>query len=242
MPVLPTLAQRAAAAASDTRILDARQLQEYATKFVHSTAASISGLVKRMTSTSTQLAPRQNQDGYILVIPTQYDGINSGPPPGTVVGIILGSVAGFCLLIWLLWIASNGTGGFITSNALVEEDVSVVRTRRTSRSRSPRESRRSTAKSRTEMSSRRDRDRIIRTERIVREPRTLSPAAPRGPSRSRVRETIIVDAARSPRRVEGDDIVEVIEEHSDISIPPPRRQSRRNSYRSVQQDDRVYYD
>jgi hypothetical protein len=45
------------------------------------------------------------------------------------------------------------------------------------------------------------------------------------------RSSFIVDE-RPERRVEGDDVVEVIEEHS--SVGAPRRKSRRNSgYRSV---------
>jgi hypothetical protein len=49
-----------------------------------------------------------------------------------------------------------------------------------------------------------------------------------------VRETVIVEESRPERRVEGDDIIEVVEEHSSIDAPPPRRKSRRSAgYRSV---------
>lgn len=84
------------------------------------------------------LAKRQGT----IAIPTLYQNQNSSPDPGAVVGIVLGSVAGFIILVWLL---STLTGW----NSPVEEEV-VVRSRRR-RSRSPR------------------RDRIIRQERIVRD-------------------------------------------------------------------------
>jgi hypothetical protein len=57
------------------------------------------------------------------------------------------------------------------------------------------------------------------------------PPTPR--EQSRIRETILVEEERDhmvpERRVDGDDIVEVIEEHSSISVPPPRRKGRRAS-------------
>lgn len=37
------------------------------------------------------------------ILPTTYSGIDAGPPPGTVVGIVLGSVGGFLLLLWLIY-------------------------------------------------------------------------------------------------------------------------------------------
>lgn len=172
------------------------------------------------------LQPRQNpnQQGGIVAIPTVYQGLNAGPAPGAVVGIVLGSVLGFLFLIWLFWVLSNG-GSFIRANQ--DEEESVVVTRR--RDRSSRRSHRSNAEMATRTSPRRDRDRVYRSERVIRD----FPPQREG-SRSRVRETVIVDDVPPPRerRVEGDDIVEVIEEHS--SIAPPRRKNRRGSgYRSV---------
>jgi hypothetical protein len=64
---------------------------------------------------------------------------------------------------------------------------------------------------------------VVRQERIVRD-------VPPPREASRVRETVIVEESRPERRVDGDDIVEVIEEHSSIGdAPPPRRKSRRSS-------------
>jgi hypothetical protein len=216
MPPLTHLSRHdATPAAADTRILDSRQVLETAAQAIRNAANK---LLPRRTAT---LQPRQN----IIAIPTVYQGLDSGPSPGAVVGIVLGSVFGFLLLIWLLWVLSNGTS-FIRTTNVEEEDVYVSRRR----SRSPR-SRRSSR--RTEMVSRSParRERVVRQERIVRDI-----PAPREPSR--MRETIIVDGPPPvERRVEGDDIVEVIEEHSSISgAPPPRRKSggrRSSGYRSV---------
>ncbi|KAK4498198.1 hypothetical protein PRZ48_010855 [Zasmidium cellare] len=203
MPALPpSLLHRGA----DSRTLESRQLHDVLDKAAHSAGQ----LLKRIP----RILPRQN--GGILAIPTQYAGLNAGPAPGAVVGIVLGSIVGFLLIIWLLWIASSGSG-FIRSTALTEEDVVV---RRRSRSRGTRRSHR------TEMTSRSPRrERVVRQERIVRD----SVPPPREPSR--IRETILVNESRPPpeRRVEGDDIVEVIEEHSSVGVPPPRRKTRRSS-------------
>ncbi len=77
------------------------------------------------------LAKRQIQ---ILAIPTTYAGLNSGPPPGTVVGIVLGSVAGFLLILWLIYTCTQLGGGFGSfgrfgrfgrRDEIVEEDVII---------------------------------------------------------------------------------------------------------------------
>lgn len=188
MPVLPHLHLRAAA---DTRILDSRQVRNVAHHAAQSLASAASSLVRRKSQLQTRQSTQSNPDGTIVAIPYFYQGLNAGPAPGAVVGIVLGSVIGFLLLIWLFWTLSNGGGGFIRSSQYEEEDVVVRR-----RSRSPR-SRRSSR--RTEMTSRSPvrRERVIRQERIVRD---INP--PREPSR--IRETVIVDdAPRVERRVEG---------------------------------------
>lgn len=164
-----------------------------------------------------------------------YQGLNAGPAPGAVVGIVLGSVAGFLLLLWVLFTLSSGSGFIQTSN-LQEEDVVVTHHGHRHRSRSPRRSShrssyREEMRQETTTAAPPRRDRVVRQERISRD-------IPRDVSRSRVRETIIVDESRPERRVDGDDVIEVIAEESDLTsaAPPPRRSkgSRRTSgYRSV---------
>nr|POE93318.1 hypothetical protein CFP56_19330 [Quercus suber] len=191
MPVLRHVSHHAAPVSSDTRVLDVRQLRDMAGDAAQHLSSSITQLAKRLP----QLQRRQS-GGTVVAIPAVYQGLNSGPAPGTVVGIVLGSIAGFLLLLLLFWALTNGTGGVFRTTTYREEDVVVRR-----RSRSPR-SRRS---HRTEMAERSPRrERVIRQERIVRD---VPP--PREPSR--IRETIIVDSAPPPfeRRVAGDDIVEV---------------------------------
>ncbi|KXT10588.1 hypothetical protein AC579_9179 [Pseudocercospora musae] len=200
MPVIPLALSTLP---DDTRILDSRQIRNAASHIVRAVSQLSHHLRRSLT---------RRQNGAVVAIPTQYEGIRAGPAPGAVAGIVLGSVAGFLLLLWLLWIASSGSG-FIRATNLTEEDVVV---RRRDRSRSTRRSR-----ARTEMASRSPRrERVIRQERIVRD--NIPP--PREPSR--IRETIVVE---EERRVPGDDIVEVIEEHSSVGVPPPRRKSRRSS-------------
>ncbi|KAI7348440.1 hypothetical protein KC354_g13606 [Hortaea werneckii] len=195
MPVLPHLLRRITSPPSsqDARALDARQL--------------LPRIIPR-------IQPRQDANGNVVAIPTVYKGLNSGLSPGAVVGVVLGSVFGFLLILWLLWTLSNG-GGFIRSSRYEEDDYY------SRRSRSPRRRRRTEMRSRSP--AKRERDRIIRQERIIRDSQ-----AQRQPSR--MRETVIVDDMPRPeRRVDGDDIVEVIEEHSSNAAPPRRGKGRRGS-------------
>lgn len=224
MPVLPHLFERAVTAA-DSRILDSRQWLHLARRATHTLSLEARHLLTR----APQLVRRDSSEPLCKngVIAWCYAGLFAGPTPAAIVGIILGSVVGFLLLMWLLFVLSSG-GGFIRTTALEEEDVVVTRRHR---SRSPGSRRTHRSSYNAEMrrtSPRRDRDRVIRQERIVRD----VPPPRRESSRTRVRESIIVEEdSRPDRRVEGDDIVEVIEEHSSVDggAPPPRRKSRRGS-------------
>lgn len=215
MPVLPHFYRRTMTAAADTRILDSRELSDAARSIAQSLSMNARQLWKRIPTLTRRADNIYCNSGFIAGC---YQGLSAGPSPGAVVGIVLGSVAGFLFLLWLLWIMSNGTV-FIRTSRFEEEDVVVSR-----RSRSPRSRRSHRSSYREEMrhtSPRRER--VIRQERIVRD------VPPPREDRSRVRESIIVEESRPERRVEGDDIVEVIEEHSSIGEPPPRRKSRRSS-------------
>lgn len=168
----------------------------------------------------------------IAIIPTSYQ--VDGPSPGAVVGIVLGSVAGFILLIILFWSLSGGRI-FVSGTSVSGEEEVVVRRR----SRSPRRSHRSRRS--TSIREVREVSRSPRPSRIIveeRAERIRDPPPPPRPSEIIVEEH--TNIMRSPeRRVPGDDVVEVIEEHSDLQSPPrrrdnERRRSRRSSgYRSV---------
>ena len=78
------------------------------------------------------IAKRQNviyaQQG---IIPTYYN--TDGPEPGTVVGIVLGSVAGFLLICWLIQSLMNTNNKTGTTTAMAgEEEIVVRRPRRNS--------------------------------------------------------------------------------------------------------------
>lgn len=148
------------------------------------------------------------------LIPATYAGLNKGPSAGTVVGIVLGSVAGFLLILWLIYTCVNFNA---TRAVSTYEEETVVRRR----SRSPRSSRRSP--SRHAPSRSRSRSEVIEVSRHRSPPR-----------RETRRETVIMEerSRPPPPPVEReDDIVEVIEEHS-----PVRRSSgsrRVSGYRTV---------
>ncbi|OBT91174.1 hypothetical protein VE02_00267 [Pseudogymnoascus sp. 03VT05] len=66
-------------------------------------------------------------------IPTTYSSLN-GPPPGQIVGIVLGSVAGFILIAYLLYTTCSGSVTLISDNESVSETEVRRRKRRGSRS------------------------------------------------------------------------------------------------------------
>lgn len=152
------------------------------------------------TRTLASLVKRQT----IVAIPATYANQDSSPEPGTVAGIVLGSVGGVLFILWLLYTCFNLGGGTAASGA-------VEYVQRRSRS-PPRRARRTESRSET-----------VEVRRRSRTP---------PPPRSR-RETIIIEENRRPAPVveeREDDIVEVIEEHS----PPPRRSRRvSGGYRTV---------
>ena len=108
---IPSLEPRASS--TPTKTIAVRTLQPL--------TRSISALLRRQT---------------ILPIPATYSGLEDGPPAGVVVGITLGSVGGFLLVLWLLYSCFNQGGN---NRTVVEEEVVRRRSRsppRRSRSRS----------------------------------------------------------------------------------------------------------
>lgn len=204
------------------------------------------------------LAPRQ----YFFALPLSYHNLNNGPSSGTVVGIVLGSVFGYLLLIYLINSALTGKPG---QTRYIEGDASeIVVTRRSDRSsgkkrrRKPATAARSTRRS--EMTgpssgssasvqmppppmprqpSPRRTERIIREEvRVRQEARQPPVQMPMPPGPPDIHETININIndERPERRVDGDDTVEVIEEGSEVSAAPQRRnrrESSRGAYRTV---------
>ena len=118
------------------------------------------------------------------LIPFTYAGLNSGPPPGEVVGIVFGSVGGFLLILWLIYTCFN----MGNADSSIEEEVVVRR-----RSGSPRRT----------VSRSRSRSEVIETRQRTPPPR-----------RETRRETVVLEETRRAPVEREDDIVEVIEEHS----------------------------
>ncbi|KAF2625821.1 hypothetical protein BU25DRAFT_371735 [Macroventuria anomochaeta] len=158
------------------------------------------------------IAKRQQMVIQQGIIPTYYN--LSGPEPGTVVGIVLGSVAGFLLIVWLLYSLTNGSKAGTTTAMAGEEEIVVRRPRRNSHGN---RSRRNSHAQMREV-SRSPRQSSGRSHIIVEERR--APPPPQQRTRS-----IIVEERR---RVPNDDVVEVIEEHDEYR---ERRGSRRGGYR-----------
>ncbi|EAW07418.1 uncharacterized protein ACLA_021270 [Aspergillus clavatus NRRL 1] len=155
------------------------------------------------------MPPALHRRYQTVSIPASYGRLDDGPTPGTVAGIVLGSVAGFILLLYLAYL---GLG----LNNKPADDVTATATSMTwtgTESGVTRRSRRS---------RRGDTIEVVEDQR-------------HGP-----RDHVSVEeSVMSASRTDGDDVVEVIEEHSSVDgRPPPRSASRRSrgvsgSYRTV---------
>ncbi|KAG4435300.1 hypothetical protein IFR05_009226 [Cadophora sp. M221] len=170
-----------------------------------SLTTTLSSVTKR-----TLLTIRQSTPG---IVPTTYGSINSGPAPATVVGIVLGSVGGFLLILWLIYTCMQF--GSVSSRSSYTESIVIRDSRRKSHHGGSTRSRR--ASETVEVR------RAPSPVRIVREP-------------SRV-ERVIVEESRETRRersrsLVGSDEVVVIEEHS----PPRRKKSTRVSSETDRRD------
>ncbi len=146
----------------------------------------------------------KRQQNVILAIPTTYAGLNSGPAPGALVGIVLGSIAGFILILYII-LSAFRFGAFGNRQTVVEEEVVRHHHHQTRRSRSR-------SRAMTEASHH-----SPRRERVTRQRE----------------ETVVVEEHVEPSLSAEDDIVEVIEEHSPERRPPKRESTRRSGYRTV---------
>ncbi|KAK4150927.1 hypothetical protein C8A00DRAFT_45780 [Chaetomidium leptoderma] len=181
-------------------------------------------------------------------IPSYYGSLTSGPDPGTVAGITLGSVAGFVLLLWLVYTCVNmgnpsRDGANDTSTVVTEGTASVV-TRESRRHR--RSHRRSGGGKAETVEIRRSGvggGRPVIVEEVLR-------SSSRGPPPPEMVDRVIIDETRQRRRSvsrsrmppppmrrvvgssdeDEDDEVVVIEEHS----PPPPRRRQRSRVRSME--------
>ncbi|KAB8299305.1 hypothetical protein EYC80_001380 [Monilinia laxa] len=186
----------------------------------------------------TLLISRQATSGDPSIIPTTYGEQNTSLAPGTIAGIVLGSVGGFLLLLWLLYTCC--TLGRPAAQATYREDVTVRenvrrRSHNSHRSSRPHSRRVSTAE---KVEVRRQRSRSPTPVRVVRE--EVRQETRRPPPVERV----IVEERREVRRSRdegspstsggGSDEVVVIEEHE----PPPRKSKSKRERRERRERER----
>ncbi|GAD98106.1 conserved hypothetical protein [Paecilomyces variotii No. 5] len=82
---------------------------------------STTGQSSAIENSGACLVHRQAQ---VVSIPATYGGLNAGPSPGVVAGIILGSVGGFLLLLYIIYTAVAWNNNRLT---IAEEDIVVRR-------------------------------------------------------------------------------------------------------------------
>jgi hypothetical protein len=159
-----------------------------------------------------------HQKRYTTIsIPSTYGHLHDSPAAGTVVGIVLGSVAGFVLLMYVLFLAvnpggiargaSSGPAPTVSSSLSMDEEeiVDVRASRRPSR--------------------RRHSDNTIE---VMEERETFRDSYRRRPSSRHDR--IVVEESLATSTSGGGDVVEVLEEESSVPSdvsPRPARRSRR---------------
>jgi hypothetical protein len=144
------------------------------------------------------------------IIPADYGGVDTSQSPGAVIGIVLGSVAGFLLLLWLLYTLMGGNMGGASSEI---DSVVIQERKRSSRRGSSR--RGSSRRGSVEVREVRRERPIPVVERVVVEERRESRPAP----------AVVVESS-----IGSEDEVVVIEEHS-----PPRRASSSKKVREVRE-------
>ncbi|KAI2607282.1 uncharacterized protein GGS25DRAFT_495116 [Hypoxylon fragiforme] len=179
----------------------------------------------------------------VSTVPEGYGRTPSGPSPGAVVGIVLGSVAGFVLLLLLIyWCVNLGTSA---PQTVIEGSVGTGPSSSVVSYRSRPRVHRHTHRSSRQYSPHRRKEtvEIVRRERDMRRSLSRASTPPRAPdldqivvveehdrstiprSRSRSRSASRPRPPRAPPAPPIDDEIIVLEEHS----PPRRRESR--SYR-----------
>ncbi|CAG8923964.1 unnamed protein product [Penicillium salamii] len=157
--------------------------------------------------TNPNLLDTALQKRYTTIsIPSTYGRLHDSPAPGTVAGIVLGSVAGFVLLMYVLFLAVNPGGvarGAPSSVSMsMDEEESVRSRRRGSRRRSEVE--------------------VLEERESFRDSYRRRPASRH--------DRIVVEESLATSTTGDGDVVEVIEEESsapsDMSPRPPRRSRR----------------
>ena len=167
-----------------------------------------------ISSSTTTLLSFLKRQTTTTVIPADYSNINTSESPGTVIGIVLGSVGGFVLLLWLLYTLMGGS-----MVGWYSEVGSVIIRERKRSSRRGSSRRGSSRRESVEVREvRRERPPpVVERERIIVEERRESRPPPPPP--------VVVESSTG-----SEDEVVVIEEHS-----PPRRAGSSKKVREVRE-------
>ncbi|CAD6445733.1 7e819bfa-3068-4bca-8d7c-48c80982a51e [Sclerotinia trifoliorum] len=185
----------------------------------------------------TRLISRQATSSDPSVIPTTYGEQNNSSSPGTIVGIVLGSVGGFLLLLWLLYTCSTMRRS--AAESTFTEDVTFHENSRrrshNSRRSSRPHSRRVSATEKVEI--RRQRSRSPTPVRVVREEVRQEVRRPPPVERVVVEERREVRRSRDERSSgtsggNSDEVV-VIEEHDPPRRSKSKRERRNSGFRTV---------
>ncbi|KAI1409675.1 hypothetical protein F5Y13DRAFT_169811 [Hypoxylon sp. FL1857] len=186
---------------------------------------------------SRTLLPRLVTD--VSTVPEGYGRTPSGPDPGTVVGIVLGSIAGFILLLWLIYWCVNlgGPPPDLEEGSVTAGSSSVVSYR--SRPRAHRSHRHSHRSHSDYSPHRRTKETIEITRRTGDIRPSPSPARPPDVDQIVVMEEHDRSRSRSIPRPPPppDDEIIVLEEHT----PPRRRESRSYRRRSTERRSSGHY-
>ena len=184
----------------------------------------------------------QSQATQTPTIPSFYGSLDAGPSPGTIVGITLGAVGGFVVVLWFIYMCINlGNPANMDTSTVVTEGTASVYTRRSARRHhGGRRSVRGGVKETVEIRRGHPRgpviveevvssvgvpsEHIIVEERVRRSGSRHRPSMPPPPRR-------VVSSDSGSEDDDDDDEVVVIEEHT-----PPRRQRRGSGYREVDPD------
>ncbi|KAM3067654.1 hypothetical protein ACMFMG_000033 [Clarireedia jacksonii] len=165
------------------------------------------------------------------IIPTTYGSENNSPSPGAIAGIVLGSVAGFLLILWLIKQCANSNNRSSATTTYTDEVVYRDSVRRSSRRNS-----RSSARPRSRRVSQTETVEVRRGAspvRVVREEVRQEQVRQEQPRRPIPVERVVVEERREVRKSRerspstsrgGSDEVVVIEEPS----PPRRSKSKRD--------------
>ncbi|KAF4469002.1 hypothetical protein FALBO_4099 [Fusarium albosuccineum] len=191
------------------------------------------------TRSIPHLAARQNDPSSttFVAVPSTYGALDDSPHPGVVAGIVLGSVAGFLLLLYLVYAllhrgpvvipvdTSTTTGGPMSSvtgdsSTHVSRSVISFRSRKDKRPRKPRSN-----------TSKRTRSRATTVRSRERSRRRVSPVIVDPPPGNRV----VVEPPAPPRVVPGSAVSalssdnEIIVEEENSPSPPRRSYTQRYS-------------